>query len=297
MPHALTYRQGVVLIVAAGILWSLMGLLIRLIGDVGTWQVLFYRSVGMIPVLFAAIAIRSGGHPFRAIRATGLPGIISGASLIGAFAGAIFAIQSTTVANAVFLFSATPFLSALLGLVILREPVRLHTWIAIAIAMAGIFLMVRDGIAIGAGLGNAAALLSSLCFAVFTVLTRWGDMPDQMPAILIGAVLSSATAAAMIVAGGVGFAVPLPGMLIAMAMGAVILGLGLSIFALGGRVVPAAEMSLLALLEVLLAPVWVWLFLGETTGSAILTGGAVVLAALVFNTLAAPRARAGSRGG
>jgi drug/metabolite transporter, DME family len=284
-----TYRQGVILILTAGVMWSLMGLLIRLVGDVGTWQVLFYRSLGMVPVLFVAIALRSSGHPFRAIAATGLIGVIGGASLVGAFAGAIFAIQSTTVANAVFLFSATPLLSAILGRAILGERVQPQTWIAIGIALAGIFIMVRDGLSAGAGLGNLTALLSAAAFAVFTVLTRRRSFGDPMPVILLGALFSMATAALMIGLRGDTFVVAPRSIAIAMAMGAVILGLGLSIFAIGGRVVPAAEMSLLALLEVLLGPVWVWLFLDETASAATLVGGAVVLAAIVFNTLAGQR--------
>jgi drug/metabolite transporter (DMT)-like permease len=287
-----TYAQGVALVIAAGFLWSLMGLLIRLVGDASTWQVLLYRSLGMVPVLLLVLGLRSRGKPLATIRATGWAGVLGGVCLVFAFALAIFAIQSTTVANAVFLFAATPLMSAALGWAVLREPVRPVTWAAIAVAMVGIFLMVREGLALGAGAGNAAALGSSASFAVFTVLTRKPALADATPAILLGAVFASAAAAIAILATGDSLTIPLHGTLIAMGMGAVILGVGLSIFALGGRVVPAAEMSLLALLEVILGPVWVWLFLGETTGRGTLLGGAVVLAALVFNTLAAPARRA-----
>jgi len=286
MTKALTYRQGVLLVLAAGFIWSLMGLLIRLVGEVSTWHVLFYRSAGMVPVLWVMLWIRSGGAPLAALRRAGWAGLAGGACLVAAFACAIFAIQSTTVANAVFLFSATPLMSALLGRIFLGEAVRAVTWIAIAVALAGIFIMVREGLAAGAGAGNLAALASAAAFAVFTVLTRRPEMPDATPAILTGALLSILAAAAMIAAAGDSFAIPLPGALIALAMGAVILGIGLSMFALAGRVVPAAEMSLLALLEVILGPVWVWLFLGETASAGTFAGGAIVLAALVFNTLA-----------
>ncbi|MCX7889679.1 MAG: DMT family transporter [Rhodobacteraceae bacterium] len=286
MRTAISYRQGVLLVLAAGVMWSFMGLLIRLVGEATTWQVLFYRSLGMIPVLYATLAVRTGGRPGAAMRRAGATGVIGGACLVVAFAAAIFAIQSTTVANAVFLFSATPLLSAILGRVLLGEAVRAVTWLAIAVAMVGIFIMVREGLAAGAGIGNLAALASAAAFAVFTVLTRREEMADATPAILTGAVLSVAVSAAAIAAAGTGFALPLRGALIALGMGAVILGVGLSLFALGGRVVPAAEMSLLALLEVILGPVWVWLVLGETATLATFAGGAIVLAALVFNTLA-----------
>ena len=102
-----SYLRGAALVVGGAVLWSMMGLAIRLIGDATTWQILFWRSLGMAPVLFAFIAWRSGGRPFARIRAAGLTGLAGGLALVFAFAGAIYAIQSTTVANAVFLFAAS----------------------------------------------------------------------------------------------------------------------------------------------------------------------------------------------
>ncbi len=283
MKPELSYRQGVALVVAAGIMWSFMGLFIRLAGDISTWQLLFYRSAGIIPVLALVLAVSARGHVFRALAAGGIAGPIGGACLVGSFAFAISAIQSTTVANAVFLFSATPLMSAVIGRVLIGEAVRPVTWAAIAVALVGVFLMVREGLTLGAGWGNFAALASSALFAVFTVLTRSRGLADPTPSILIGAAMSVATAAVVITARGESFAIAPASMAICLGMGAVILGVGLFIFALGGRAIPAAEMSLLALLEVILGPVWVWLFLGEAATGGTLLGGAVVLAALAVN--------------
>ena len=296
MQSSVTYRQGVVLVVAAAFLWSLMGLFIRLIGDAGTWQVLFYRSLGMIPVLYIAIAIRSGGRPVAAMWRMGAAGLVGGLGLVVAFAGAIFAIQTTTIANAVFLFAATPLMTAVLGWLILREPVRPATWAAIALATVGIFVMVREGLSLGAGLGNLAALLSAVGFAAFTITLRWGRLSDMIPATLIGAILAAVAAAIVVALRGESFALPIRGVLIAMAIGTIILGVGLSIFTLGSRVVPAAELSILALVEVLLGPVWVWIFLGETASSGIFLGGAILLTAILGNALAGQRQRAARPG-
>jgi drug/metabolite transporter, DME family len=276
-----TYRQGLVLIATAGLLWSLMALMIRLVPDADTWQVLFFRSLGLLPVLYFLLA-RSGGSPMRMIRAGGWTGLVAGLSLVGAFAGAIAAIQSTSVANAVFLFSIAPLLSAVLGWAILGERVLAHTWIAIALALAGIFIIVREGLSAGAGLGNLAALGSAVCFSIFTVLSR---QSDTVPAILLGGFLSAIVASAVILAGETGFRISPVSLVICLLMGALVLGFGMTLFSWGGRAVPAAEMGLLALIEVLFAPVWVWLFLGETASSATLAGGAVVLAAIVLNTV------------
>jgi len=181
------YGTSVGLVVAAGVLWSLQGLVFRQIEKAGSWSVLFWRSLGMTPVLLAFLVWRSGGLPWPAIRKVGVAGVLGGLGLIGAFGGAIYAIQATTMANAVFLFAASPFLAALLGWAVLRERVAPQTWGAMAIALAGIFVMVCDGLTGGALAGNVAALLSSLGFAVSL---RWRRLDDTLPSVLLGSLFS-----------------------------------------------------------------------------------------------------------
>lgn len=280
------YATGATLVVLAGVLWSAMGLSIRQLDVAGTWAVLFWRSVGMVPVLFAFIAWRSGGHPLDRLRRVGVAGVIGGLGLVFAFAGAIYAIQATTVANAVFLFAASPFLAAILGWILLGERVRPATWVAIAVAGVGMFIMVREGLAIGAMMGNIAALLSALGFAAFTITLRWGRLEDMMPAVVLGGVFSMVVALAVV---GGGIAVPLHDAVTAMAMGALQLATGMALYTLGSRVIPAAELTLLSMVEVLLAPIWVWLFLGETASKGTFVGGAVLMAAVAGNALSGMR--------
>lgn len=282
------YGTGVALVVVAALMWSLMSLAIRLIEGADTWQVLFWRSAGMVPVLVAIILVRSEGL-WRPLRAVGLAGVIGGAGLVAAFAGAIFAIQTTTVANAVFLYAASPFLAAIFGWLILREKVAPATWAAIALAGVGIFLMVREGLSLGMGKGSVAALLSAAGFAAFTLALRWRRLGDMYPALLIGALMSMAVAALVTLSGGGTLAVSLHDAGLALAAGAVLLGMGLALYTLGSRAVPAAELTLLAMIEVLLAPVWVWLVVGETASPGTWIGGAVLLAAVAGNALAGLR--------
>ncbi|OYX45205.1 MAG: EamA family transporter [Rhodobacterales bacterium 32-67-9] len=291
MGSEIGYRRGVLFVILAAVLWSLMGLAIRLMGDAGTWHVLFYRSLGLVPVLFLVILRRSGGRPFDRIRAAGWPGLIGGAGLVVAFAGAIFAIQATTIANAVFLFAAAPLMTAVMAWLLLKEPVRPATWGAIALAGVGMFVMVREGLAIGAGWGNLAALLSSAGFAAFTITLRWGRLGDMLPAVLIGGTLSVLVAGVVILARGESFALPPRSIAIALAMGTVLLGLGMAIYTAGSRVVPAAEIGLLSMAEVMLSPVWVWLFLGESASAGTFVGGTVLLAAIALNAATGMRHR------
>ena len=276
---------GVLLVLLAGVLWSFMGLAIRSIDTTSTWAILFWRSAGMIPVLMAVIAWRSNGHPLQRFRGVGLAGVIGGLSLVLAFAGAIYAIQSTTVANAVFLFSASPFLAALLGWLILREPVHRTTWLAIPVAGVGMFIMVREGLAAGALAGNAAALLSALGFAIFTVTLRFGKLSDMMPAVVLGSGFSVIVAAIVLGLQGQPLLVSVHDITLSMALGGGIVATGMALYTLGSRVIPAAELTLLSLIEVMLAPIWVWLVLDETATLGTFVGGAILLSAVVFNAV------------
>jgi drug/metabolite transporter (DMT)-like permease len=285
------YGTGVMLVLAAGTLWSLMGLALRQIEEASVWNIMFWRSLGMAPVLLAWIAWTSGGRPVAALMSVGLAGAIGGFGLVFAFAGAIYAIQTTTIANAVFLFTASPFVAAVLGWVLLRERVSPATWAAIALAVIGMFVMVREGLAVGALVGNIAALLSAVGFGAFSVALRWGKLADMLPAALLGAVFSAVTAAVVIVVLGEPFVVSTRDIGISVGIGAVVLAVGMVFFTIGSRVIPAADLTLFSLIEVLLAPLWVWALLGETASSGTFVGGAILLTAVAFNAVSGTRAR------
>ena len=287
-PARPTYATGVMLVMLAGVLWSFMGLAVREIAA-GTWTILFWRAAGMVPVLAAFIIWRSGGRPWERMRRAGVAGLIGGISLIFAFAGAIYAFQATTIANAEFLFAASPFLAAVLGRALLGEAVSGATWVAIAVAAVGIFIMVGDGLSAGETAGNAAALITALGFAAFTVSLRWGRLEDMMPAVVLGGVFTIAVAAVVLGLRGEGLAASGRDLVISTGMGALLLGLGMALYTLGSRVVPAAELALMSMVEVLLAPLWVWLALGETASRGTLLGGGILIGAIMGNALSGLR--------
>ncbi len=283
------YRQGVLLVVLAGVLWSTIGLGVRLMEVANVWQILFYRSFSLASFLFILISIRSGGRPIPVIRKVGLAGSIGGVGLVFAFAGGIYAIQTTTVANAMFLFASAPFFTALLGWLILREAVRRGTWVAMIVAMAGITIMVYEGFASGYLTGNIAALVSALGFAAFTIALRWRKLDDMLPTIFLAGVFATITAGVTCLGSGYTISIPTNDIVIAIGMGVFQVGAGLAVYTIGSKHVPAAELALLSLAEVVLGPVWVWLFLGETVGLYTLVGGGILLAALAGNALSGVR--------
>ena len=202
-----------------------------------------------------------------------------------AFAGGIYAIQTTTVANAMFLFASAPFFAAILGWIILRESVRRATWIATAIGTVGIAIMVIDGISVGHVIGNISALLSALGFAIFTIALRWGKLGDMLPAVFLAGIFAIIVSGILCVLNNYEFLLSTNDALIALSMGVFQVGAGLAIYTIGSKVVPAAELALLSMTEVLLGPFWVWLFLGETASVYTLIGGVILLLAITGNAL------------
>lgn len=285
----ISYLTGVVLVLMAGVFWSSMGLGIRMIEEANVWQILFYRSIALACFLFCIISLRSGYKPLRAIRSAGIAGAIGGAGLVFAFAGGIYAIQTTTVANAMFLFAAAPFLAAVAGWVVLREQVRRATWVAMVFAMLGIAVMVINGFAAGRMIGNISALLSAAGFAVFSIALRWGKLEDMMPAVFLAGIFALLVSAAVCGINGYSFTLPRNDILIALALGVFQVGMGLVVFTIGSRVVPAGELVLLTMTEVLLGPFWVWLFVGETVSFYTLLGGGILLLAIAGNALSGLR--------
>jgi drug/metabolite transporter (DMT)-like permease len=280
---------GMVLVFLAGVLWSTVGLGIRLIGDASVWQILLTRSISLSLFLALVIWLRTGTGPFRAARKMGAAGVIGGLGLVGAYAGGIYSIQTTPVANAMLLFASAPFMAAVLGRLVLKEPVRPFTWVAIGVAMAGITVMVWDQFGGGRVSGNIAALGSAFGFAVFTVALRWGRASDMMPAVFLSGIFGAAITFCICLALGLSPVMGGEDTAIAVGMGVFQVGAGLVLFTIGSRVVPAVELTLLSLAEVILGPVWVWLFLGETITANTVLGGGILLGAIVGNALSGVR--------
>jgi len=187
------------------------------------------------------------------------------------------------------LFATSPFMAAVLGWLVLREPVRRATWIAIGVAIVGIAVMVADTSANVTLHGSLAALGSALGFAVFTVALRWGKATEMLPAVFLSGVFGIVLTLAICLWSGLPLVLSPRDGGIASGMGVFQVGAGLILYTLGSKSLPAAELTLLSLAEVLLGPFWVWLFLGEAAGRNTLLGGAVLLAAIAGNALSGKR--------
>ena len=277
---AASHRRGLALVAVAALLWSTGGLIVRSLDAADVWTTVFWRSVFAALFLAAFIAARDRGRAVQAFRTMGFPSLIVGVGFATASIGLVVALNLTTVANTLIIFSTSPLIAAVLGRVLLGERVRGRSWVVMAAALLGIAVMVSDSVARGSVAGDLVAFVVAAAAAVATVTIRKNREVRMTPATCLAAVLAALVAlplaAPLSVTGG-DFA-------LLFVFGAIQLGAGLALFVTGARLAPAAEVALISVLEPILGPVWVWAFLGENPGTFALAGGGIVLSALVIHT-------------
>jgi drug/metabolite transporter (DMT)-like permease len=275
---------GLALMVAAPVLWSSAGVVTRHIERAGPFEQVFWRSLFAFGFVLAVLLLQRK-HPWAAVRAAGWPGLASGLMWAVMFTAFLFALSMTSTANTLVVMSVSPLLTALFASFFLKDPVPLRTWLAAGAAAVGIAFMF--GLSLERHfLGMAVAFLIPVAAAINVVVLRASAAKlDLVPAVMLGGGLSCLIA--------LPFAVPFSStsrdLLLLALLGVTQLGLPCMLLVLASRALLAPEIALLGLLEVVLGPLWAWLGAGEEPGRATLLGGAVVLAALVANELAALR--------
>jgi drug/metabolite transporter (DMT)-like permease len=276
---------GISLVLTAGVLLSVAGITLRHIESASGWQILFYRSLTFFVVVTLYLVVRYRARVIHAFVTTGRPGLVVAFSLGLGSACYVFSLLLTTVANALFIISAAPFITAVLGWIVLRERVRPITWIAMTIALAGITLMFVNGIQSGRLLGNIVALGPPVSFAIMLVTLRFAGDRDMIPAIclagLVGASLGFVMSDTLVLSRH--------DLVLCLFLGVAQYTGGFVLITLGARHLPAAEVALLSLAETVLAPIWVWIGVGEVPAVLTLVGGAVVLSAVVAQAVTGMR--------
>ena len=291
--EAAAYRLGLSTMFVATLFTSIAGIVLRLIEDADGWQVLFYRSGGLVVTLVPYIAWRYGAGAGAAFRAIGRSGLVVAVCLASAFSLFIFALLETTVASVVFTVGLSPLFAALFAWVVLREALAPSTFAAMAACVAGLVLMVGDGLASGTILGNGLALGACLCYSAALVAMRKGQSVDMIPAVCLAGLLAAVVAAIMALGAPAGLAVSGRDLGLGATLGVVQLGFQYILLTAAIRHVPAAEVALIGRASLVLAPIWVWLGVGEVPSALTLAGGAVIFLAITSHgVLAIRRSRA-----
>jgi drug/metabolite transporter (DMT)-like permease len=296
--HDPAHRHALILMVIAPLLWSIAGVVTRNLSpdlqSQGRFEITFWRS------LFAAVFV--GGYLLLvrrnfigALTRAGWPGLLSGCMWATMFICFMLALTLTSTANTLIVLAVAPLITAILARAVLKTPIPLRTWLAIATAMAGIVWMFAGGLRIESPtslLGMLIAFGAPLASAInFVVLKKRGQSVDLIPAVFLGGVISAVLM--------LPFSLPLIALPRDVALLAVLgffqLGLPCMLLVVAARHLSATELALLALLEVLLGPLWAWLGAGEVPARTTVFGGALVLGALILNELAAARDRGMTR--
>jgi drug/metabolite transporter (DMT)-like permease len=280
------YANGIVLIIGSTFFLSLAGVIVRAL-SVDEWTIVFWRSVFMSLTMLAVLAVIKRGRVAAAFRAAGTAGLFSGIAIGLAIICYIFSISRTTVANTLVLIAAAPLFAALLGMVMLKERVLPRTWTAIVIACGGIALMFLERMGAGELFGNLLAIIAAILYAFSIVTLRGSGEVNLIPAIFIAGIVS----AAITLPYAEFSAVPAREMGVLAAMGVGQMGLGLILFVFGAQRLPPAETALLALIETILAPLWVWLAINELPSDWALIGGGILFATVFVNTALSLRRR------
>jgi drug/metabolite transporter (DMT)-like permease len=274
------HRRGLLLMAGATLCWATAGVLVRSQSVRDGWEVTFWRSLFMVVFLAGVLGVQYRAQTLRRIRAIGVPGLISGALWAIMFIAFILALSRTTVANTLVLCSISPFMSAILGRLVLSERVPERTWIAMAAAFGGIALMFVDSLGGGGTAGNLMALAIPVCFGLnVTILRRMHADTDMVPTVLVAGLLSCA----MTLPFALPFAARASDMPNFVALGFVQLGLGCLLMVIAARHLKAAQVGLLAVLETPFGVASTWLVVGETPSRLALAGGGIVIAALALN--------------
>ena len=273
--------QAIALVLAGGLVMSFAGLTLRFIENASPIQVLIYRSFSLAVVVAAIACLRRNCGPVAFLRSLNWQDVVMGVLMGSAFSFYVYSIMTTSVAGTLFLLSAAPFVASILAWMWIGERPQTVTWVAMGLAFAGVLLMVADGLGTSRMIGNLFALVSAISFATALVFVRRTGRADMLGGTCLGGVFAATFNAGLAVALGQGVAVSTPDMLVAILSGTVTIGIGMGLVIWGASWLPAAEVSILVLIESVAGPLWVWLFLGETISLALFVGGLVVLAAVM----------------
>jgi len=286
------HLRGIAIAVAGILVLSPDSLLVRLVRSHG-WTLLFWRGALLCASLAAFLLVRYGRGLPAAARRIGRAGLLAGTVAGVGTISFVFALRHTTVANTLIIIGISPLVAAVLGRAFLGEAVHRHTRIAIPCALGGVALAASGSTAGAPALGDLFAALAACCMAANLTALRAAGNADMTPAVawagLVAAGIALPLATPLRVAGADVIYLAL--------LGLVVLPVSFALIALAPRYLPAHEVGLILLLEMVLGPYWVWLALGERPGLRSVAGGAVVLTTLVFHSIAGLRRERHARGG
>ena len=284
-------NEGVAIpvVLFAGILWSFGPLVVRYMNqpELVPWQYLFARGITIFILLNIYLFFEEGLDFYKNYLKIGLSGSVGGVGLGTAMITFIWSITHTTAAITLLCLSAMPFITALLGFLFLKEKISTNVWVAIIIATIGIFIMAIGDFEKGSLFGLTFGLISALGFSVFSVSLRWRKETPKFTTVAIAGIFCALISSVVIIETQSNFLSSSLNQGLFSVHGTLVC-LGLILYSIGSKNIPAAELTLLSLTEVIGGIFWVWLpILGinEIPSNTTVIGGFLIFLAIIYYSL------------
>ena len=257
---------------------SFGGLIVKSFEGATLWQILFWRSLFFIMVVFIFLLISYKKKIFKAFYNSGIPGVFGGIILSSGFCGYVFAMYNTTVANTNFIIQTQTIFLAIFGYFFLKEKISKITLVSIFLAISGIILMVGSDLEPGQMSGNLAAFIMPVSFAILILIIRKYPNVDMVPLQLYAGI--TAMIIGYIIAGKINISAH--DIFLGFLAGFFQLGFGFILITIGARSTPSAIVGIIMLTEAVLGPFWAWLFINENSSFMVLIGGTIVIIAVLL---------------
>ena len=257
---------------------SFGGLIVKSFEGATLWQILFWRTIFFLLVVSLYLIVTYKKEVFRSFYNSGIPGLFGGFILSLGFCGYVFAMYNTTVANANFIIQTQTIFLAIFGYFFLKEKISAITLTSIILAISGIFLMVSNSLSPGQMIGNIAAFIMPISFAVLILVVRKYPSVDMVPAQFIAGVF--ALIIGFLMSGKI--LISLHDIFLGFLAGFMQVGLGFILITIGAQRTPSAMVGVIMLTEAVLGPIWAWLFINEQPPFIVIIGGSIVIFAVLL---------------
>ena len=288
-------NSAILIVLIAGILWSFGALVVRYIEDARSvpWQYLFFRGLTIFVLLNLYLLVKEGKSFIENYKKIDLSIVIGGIGFATAFIGFIWSITHTSAAVTLMMLAAMPFMTAILGYIFLKEKVSSTTLISIIVAAVGITFMAFNSSKAGTLFGLALGLLSSLGFSIASVSLRWNKRTPTFTTVSLAGLFCAIISFAVLMISEQSFFTTFRNSSLSALHGTLVCS-GLILYTIGSKKLPAADLTLLSLTEVLGGIFWVWLpifGINEVPSTNTIIGGFIITFALLYYSLNTKRNR------
>ena len=279
-------KAAVPIVLLAGLFWSFGPYVVRNIDAAHTvpWQYLFTRGLVIFILLNIFLYLEEGLDFYKNYFKVGISGLIGGSGLALAMISFIWSITNTSASVTLLCLAAMPFITALLGFLFLKEKISISVWISIIVAASGIIIIALGNKNPGSLGGLLFGLMSALGFSIFSVSLRWEKKTPKFTTVSLAGLICFIISALFIINKDLSFLSTSKNQGLFATHGALVC-IGLILYSLGSKNIPAAELTLLSLTEIIGGIFWVWLpWLGinEIPSNNTIIGGFLIFISIFY---------------